>query len=195
MQRNGLASALLDPDVQDAFLVSDDPVALHIFEWSGRYNQQTILDWTVVESPSDLFRAAARVAESERATDKFPTAIGYALGHAATMLQAAPACLAQTVDVSGDGLNNEGFGPRRAYLAFPFEGVVVNGLVIRVAADGDPTALLSFYADEVARGSGAFVEIADGYQDFARTMRRKLLRELTSQMIGRLATPSAGADG
>ena len=43
---------------------------------------------------------------------------------------------------------------------------------------------MTYYRREVVRGPGAFVEVAQGFEDYTRAMRRKLLRELTSQMMG-----------
>jgi hypothetical protein len=39
--------------------------------------------------------------------------------------------------------------------------------------------LETYYREEVILGSGAFVEIANDYDDFARSFLRKLRRELT----------------
>lgn len=188
MQRAGLAAALIDPDVQNAFFVSAEPVALHAFEWSGRYNQATLLPWMRVESPEDLLVAATAIGQSSRSQTEFPTAMGSALGHAAIQLLAAPPCLSRTVDLAGDGVNNEGFGPRKAYAAFPFDGVTVNGLVVAANDAADRAKVISFYRDEVIRGPAAFVEVANGFDDYAAAMRRKLIRELTSQMLGSAPT-------
>jgi len=133
LQRGGMASALRDPEVRDAFFISSDPVALMVYEWSGRYNQVTLLDWTLIETPADLNRAADIIGQSPRSHNDFPTAMGYALGFAATKLQEAPDCLFQTIDMSGDGINNDGFGPAEAYEAFPLADVTVNGLVVNAA--------------------------------------------------------------
>ena len=184
LQRAGLASPLLDPDVQAAFFISPSPVALHVFEWSGRYKQETLVDWTPIRSPEDLLTVATAVARSLRSQTEFPTAMGSALGHAAIQLLEAPRCAAQTIDIAGDGLNNEGFGPREAYAAFPFSGVVVNGLVVASPGVADPLDVIEFYQSEVIRGPNAFVEIAQGFEDYAAAMRRKLIRELSHQMIG-----------
>jgi len=184
LQRAGLASALLDPDVEAAFFISSDPVAVYVFEWSGRYNQQVLVDWTVVDTPSALFDVAQDIATSERLHDDFPTAMGYALGYAATALMRAPSCLTQTIDMAGDGVNNDGFGPIDAYSAFPFDGVTVNGLVVNGADFEGETDLIPFFRNKVIRGPGAFVEIASGFDDYAAAMRRKLLRELTAMIIG-----------
>lgn len=184
LQRGGLASALLDPDVQDAFFISPEPVALMVFEWSGRYNQVNLMEWTLINDKADLVRASEAVARSPRSHNDFPTALGYALGYAATQLQSAPDCLFRTIDMSGDGINNDGFGPAEAYAAFPLEDVTVNGLVVRAAESVGEVDLLTFYETEVIKGPGAFVEVAQGFDDYARAIRRKLIRELSAQVIG-----------
>jgi hypothetical protein len=184
LQRGGTAEALIAEEVQAAFFASPDPVALAIFEWSGRYNQVQILDWTMINEPADLWDAAAVVRRAERSHDDFPTAIGHALGHASIRMKEAPICLEQTIDLAGDGPNNEGFGPREAYAAFPFDGVTVNGLVIHADNAQNSADVLPFYRNEIIRGPGSFVEEAFGFEDYSRALERKLVRELTTFAIG-----------
>jgi hypothetical protein len=192
LQRRGLAAALMAEDVQAAILGDPDfHVALHVFEWSGRYQQTTLLDWRLLRGPADIADAAAALAESNRGYANFPTALGYALGHASAQLARAPACERQTVDVSGDGRNNAGFGPQTAYRHFDFADVTVNGLAIGGAEDRLPT----YYQTQVIRGPGAFVEIAADFQDFQRAMERKLIRETASPQIGARDTPRARQGG
>ncbi|MEP2534027.1 DUF1194 domain-containing protein [Shimia sp.] len=192
LQRTGLAAALIAPEVQAAFFQSPQPVALAVFEWSGRSNQKLLLDWTLIGSQSDLFSAASSLARSQRSTSEFPTALGHAMGHAATMLQSAPVCHAQTVDVSGDGRNNEGFTPKQAYAHFPFAGVTVNGLAIETAGStaaaetSVPAHIGDYYWEEVLYGPGAFLEIANGFDDYERALRRKLERELAPIAVSSL---------
>jgi Protein of unknown function (DUF1194) len=175
LQADGLAAALVDPGVVDAFLAAPgQTVALHIYEWSGRYQQEVVLDWTLIETAADLERVAGLMAGKPRSYEQFPTALGYALGFGATALAEGPACWRRTLDVSGDGENNEGFSPRLAHREFPFEAVTVNGLVI----GANRTNLRRYYQAVVIRGPGAFVEVATDYEDFAPAMRRKLIREL-----------------
>ena len=50
LQRGGIVAALTAPEVQEAFFAGDLPVALAVYEWSGRYNQEIILDWTMISS-------------------------------------------------------------------------------------------------------------------------------------------------
>lgn len=193
LQRQGLADALLTEAVQDAFFVSSDPVALAVFEWSGRYNQTNIVDWTLIEDPTDLIKTAKQVRNSSRSFFEYPTALGHALGHASLMFQEVPECLFRTIDISGDGESNDGFPPVNAYNAFPFDGVVVNALVIN-GAGLDPNAdLIPYFEAEVIRGPGSFVEEASGFADYANAMERKLVRELSVFAIGQL--PDGAASG
>ncbi|WP_298915103.1 DUF1194 domain-containing protein [uncultured Roseobacter sp.] len=184
LQRGGLVAALTAPEVRAAFFAVEQPVALAVYEWSGRYNQEVLLDWTLIKTPEHLLFAAETIAASRRSHNDFPTAMGYALGYGAGMLQKGPHCLYKTLDMAGDGQNNEGFGPRSAYAEFPFEGVTVNGLVINGADYEAETGLIAFYKSQVLHGPGAFIEIAQGFEDYERAMRRKLERELTPPVIG-----------
>ncbi len=190
LQRSGLAAALTAPEVQDAFFASPEPVALQIFEWSGRAHQTDLTGWTMIRTPDDLIAVAGTVARSARSATGLPTAMGHALAHAAIMLGKAPDCLFQTIDIAGDGINNEGFGPASVYATFPLDGVIVNGLVIAGAEAG----VAEYYRDQVIRGPAAFIEVAQGFADFEAAMRRKLVRELASQVIGQ-AGPVKGNQG
>ena len=189
LQTKGLAAALVSPDVTRAFMASPAPVALAVYEWSGRYNQVTVQDWVLVKRPAHLLAIAETIAAHPRSHSKFPTAMGYALGHAVSMMRRAPPCAAYTLDISGDGKNNEGFGPDQAYRAFAFEGITVNGLAINGADYEAETDLIPYYRNEVLRGPGAFLEIAQGFEDFERAMQRKLEREVAPGFVGGLPAP------
>ncbi len=189
LQRGGMALALQSEEVSKAFFSSDQPVALAVYEWSGRYNQELILNWTMINSQADLLIAAETVAKSTRSHNDFPTAMGYGLGYGAGLLEQAPECLYQTLDMAGDGQNNEGFGPQAAYAEFPFDGVTVNGLVVNAADFEAEVGLIAFYQAEVLHGPGAFLVVANGFDDYERAMRIKLERELTPPAIGSLRLP------
>ncbi|WP_347312873.1 DUF1194 domain-containing protein [Defluviimonas sp. SAOS-178_SWC] len=189
LQRKGLARALVAPEVVEAFLADQAaPVWLTVFEWSGPRTSAGLLDWLEIASEEDLVLAAGAIAGSVRSRDDMPTALGYALGYAAGRFRHGPDCDARTVDVSGDGRNNEGFPPASAYEAFPFAGVTVNGLAIA----GGEAGVAEYYRREMIRGPGAFVIEAKGFRDYERAMRAKLLRELQGPVIGMLAPGARG---
>lgn len=190
LQRGGLVSALISPTVEAAFFATDEPVALAVYEWSGRYNQEVLLDWVMIDSRAALITAAEAISNSTRSHNDFPTAMGYALGFGAGLFDKGPRCLRQTLDMAGDGQNNEGFGPQIAYREFGFDGITVNGLVVNAADFEGEVGLIAHYKSEVLHGPGAFLVVANGFEDYERAITRKLERELTPPTIGALDHPS-----
>lgn len=179
LQMVGLADALNDAAVRQA-IRDIGGIQVTAYEWSGRYQQVDIAPWTFLFADGDIAAFAERLRNHRRGYDDFPTAIGYALGYGATQLARAPlACSRKVIDVSGDGVNNEGFEPRGAYDSFPFDNVQVNALVI-AGAKPDP---IPYYREKVLFGAGAFLEIAGDFADYRDAMRRKLLREILGSAL------------
>lgn len=190
LQKEGLAGALRDPDVRRAILEGGGNVALSAYEWSGRNQSQLVLDWTMLRDEATIDAVVVRLLSAPRSYNRYPTAMGYALGFGAGILEAAPDCERQVIDVSGDGITNDGFRPQQAYSHYPFEGVTVNGLAVM----GSDPRVVEYFEGEVRHGPGAFVEVASGYRDFLRAMSRKLFRELNDMMVGELV-PIPGPEG
>jgi hypothetical protein len=194
LQREGVASALLAGPVKAAFL-GRAPVALFVFEWSMASHQYPLVPgWQIVNSEEDLARVADAVLASRRgavARLNPPTAVGSALGYAADTIRSGPRCDTSTIDISGDGENNDGPEPSVAYDTYPLDDVTVNALVIGGAGDTHPfwddEKLVAWFETEVLRGPGAFVIVANGYSDYARAMELKLLRELELPILSGLA--------
>ena len=78
------------------------------------------------------------------------------------------------IDVSGDGPDNGSANLDAARQDARMAGINVNGLAI----ESEDRTLRDYYRDRVIIGSDAFVEPADGFADFARAIKEKLLREL-----------------
>ncbi len=190
LQREGLARALVSPEVVQVFLEGGS-VALYVFEWSGPLHQVTVPPgWQMVGSEEDLIRIAASFASSRSDAERITrtTAVGSALAYAATALKAGPNCWARTVDLSADGANNQGDEPQIIYGGHLFDGVSVNALVIggaQLKNDGpdDEAKLVAWFEAEVLHGPGAFWILADGYADYERAMTAKLLRELQMPLV------------
>ena len=192
LQRLGLAAALDAPDVRHAILQgAPGDVALAVYEWSGHHQHKLHLDWTMLRSHGDIDRAVLALGTMTRSHDDFPTSVGQALAYGASVMQRAPLCTRRVIDLSGDGVNNYGFRPGNAYRHFPLSDVIVNGLVIL----GDDPDVLRFYYSEVLHGHGAFIEVADGFDDFEAAMTRKLHREISDIMLGTAAAPLRGPRG
>ncbi len=189
LQAQGLADALEDPDVKEALL---DPgtgeVRIAVYEWSGRWQHALVADWRPMTTPQAIDELAARVRFAARSHSDYPTALGHAIGFAARLLEDVRDCERRVLDVSGDGANNDGYEPTTAYSSFPMDDVTVNALVVGGVARPQ---LVRYFETMVIRGVGAFTEVAEDYGDYARAMKRKLLREIRPPMaIGALETPT-----
>ncbi|MBY6113341.1 DUF1194 domain-containing protein [Mameliella alba] len=183
LQRDGLAAALMNEDVAGAILQEGGgSVAFAVYEWSGRRQSVVIQDWVLLQSMADIVAVSDRLRTVQRSYRRFPTALGYALGFGATMMGEAPECARRVIDVSGDGITNDGFWPQLAYRHFPFDGITVNGLAV-LGADPD---VVDHFEFEVMHGPGAFVETAKGYEGYERAMIRKLYREIQDRVVGAL---------
>ena len=186
LQLDGIAAALTAPDVRGVLMgMPEAPVALAVYEWSSADFQRVLVDWTVIRDAAALDAIAARL----RATKRMPrapysTAIGAALRFGAALLARAPDCWQATLDISGDGENNDGPAPEIGR-ALPGE-FTVNGLVIGSDSTSGvhariirPEWLADYFRAHVLRGPGAFVVPTMGFQTYAEAMEEKLLRELT----------------
>lgn len=181
IQTEGLADALIDPAVQAAIFGAPGDVAIMVYYWSGVRHQEVVAAWRLIQTPGELAALSDQVRAMPRLPVSLPTALGEALRFGRSQFDEAPVCARQVLDVAGDGRNNEGLSPRRIYEKTDFGNLVVNGL----AVGEHETGLEAYYASDVIRGDGAFVEIAPAQADYPRSIRRKLLRELSEAVAGR----------
>ncbi|MEM7547357.1 MAG: DUF1194 domain-containing protein [Pseudomonadota bacterium] len=178
LQMDGLAQALGDTTVREALIRTEAHVA--VMQWSGSSRQTVTVPWLGVTSDADVDRLRQDVIDAPRAYRHFSTAIGDALATAASLLgQIAGRCRRQVIDVSGDGISNEGVEVTRMRDALVRGGVAINGLAIEIGNDG----LTGYYEQNVIGGPGAFVMTAHDFEDYPRAIRRKLLRELTDPVV------------
>lgn len=184
MQLDGLAGALLDPEVQQALLqMPEAPVWLTVFEWSGQNQHRLVLRWTEVTGPDTIADIAATLRATQRQLKSQATGLGSALVQGGTLLAQRPGCWQRTLDVSADGESNDGPRPREVKGAPVLAPVTINALVIGEGDEVEPLA--RYFKAEVLRGPGAFVEAAQGYADYQAAMTRKLLRELMGLNVAR----------
>ncbi|PHQ59722.1 MAG: hypothetical protein COC03_04855 [Robiginitomaculum sp.] len=89
----------------------------------------------------------------------------------------------RVIDISGDGANNNGENVLSARARVLDAGITINGLPIingRPSRHGNAPIqnLDKFYKDCVIGGRGAFIVVANGFNDFARAIRRKMILEI-----------------
>ncbi|MEL6218967.1 MAG: DUF1194 domain-containing protein [Pseudomonadota bacterium] len=180
LQVGGLADAFDHPSLHDAVASVPGGVLVTMTQWSGGSRQRHMTDWHKIAEPAETSAYAEVIRTTPRAWRNFSTAIGEALVHAGQVSQTAPeACMRKVIDVSGDGVSNEGRSPRPEADRLANRGYTINGLVIR-GADPDP---VEHYDREVIAGPGAFVEVAEGFVDYPRAILKKLLREIERPMF------------
>lgn len=175
LQRTGIAHAFRDPSVIKA--ISNQPhgaMAVTLVEWST--TQAVVVPWTIVH---DEATASAFADSAERAprSSEGATHIGDAIMYALTVLETCPCHPGRRViDISGDGKSNGGHMPiDRARDAALGLGVTINGLAI---LDRLEQNLVEHYREYVIGGTGSFVTEANGFADFARALRQKLVLEI-----------------
>lgn len=182
IQLLGLVEALRAPEIQEMILaIPGTQVQAMAYEWSGYVQQDAIVNWTRLSTVAEIDAFADQLAGHWRIYSDFPTAIGKSMEKAIQEFDRLPvSCAYSVVDISGDGVNNDGPPARDYWPALARRGITVNALVIG-GAEPDPVA---HYRDEVITGPGAFlVEARNGFEDYPALIRGKLLRELAPQII------------
>ncbi len=192
LQRNGLATALSSPAVQDVlFAPGAAPIRIAVYEWSGPTEQVLIVPWTELVDPATLATVLGVLQSKPRPVQSPTTAIGSALQAGFDLLGPQADCWKRTLDISGDGKANTGPLPQTIPVPDGLSDVNVNALVIGIAErpGGNWGAgiqdLTSYFEAYVLRGPAPFVEVALGYDDYADAMESKLLRELETLATSR----------
>jgi len=187
LQMRGIAAGFRDSKVVDAIERTPGGVAVLLMQWSGQTRQQVSGGWFRLQAAADAYGYAALVETFPREIGGGPTAIGTAVDKAVAELDAnAYFGARQVIDVSGDGIANEGISPPYAVQRAVDRGITVNGLAV---ANEEPN-LANYYRHGVIGGPGAFVIGIDDYTDFAAAMRRKLLAEIEGNPLSALPLPT-----
>jgi hypothetical protein len=185
LQLGGLAAAFRDPVVVRAIEATNGGIAVALLQWSDPGHQVVAVPWMLVADGDAAARFAARVLAAGRLIDG-ETAIAPALLFAQALIEeAAVVAHRRVVDVSGDGASNWGPDPDAARDRLVAAGTTINGLAIL----NEQPALERYFRDHVIGGVAAFVLTAADYDDYARAIRLKLLREIEGTPVG-LRSPS-----
>lgn len=180
LQAGGLADAFESPALAAAVAGLEGGMIVTVTQWSGASRQRQVTGWRRLITPEDLAGFAKELRGTGRSWKNYSTAVGEALVHAREVSAGAPAdCLRRVIDVSGDGVSNEGRDPKPVSDALAAEGYVINGLVIQGAAP-DP---VTHFEHEVIAGPGAFVEVARDFDDYPRAILKKLLKEIDRPLL------------
>ncbi|MEO1024667.1 MAG: DUF1194 domain-containing protein [Pseudomonadota bacterium] len=192
LQMNGLATALADAEVRAALLAAPGaPVAIAVYEWSSSGYQRLVQDWVLIEDQARLTALVSHLRGWQREPAPEATGIGAAMVYGQALIARSPGCWRGILDVSGDGKNNDWPVLHELKATRRLAGLEVNALVVtnpqgRAVLPPDTGELVSYFRNYVIQGPNAFVEVAQGFEDYARAMQRKLLKELRSRPLGLL---------
>jgi Ca-activated chloride channel family protein len=175
LQAEGISAALSDPEVAEALVRGQ--VALAVVQWSGTDQQKLALPWQRMLTPGAVESYAASAAAMPRAFYGSDTAVGQGLRFAQAQFAAVPDCRRRVIDVSGDGPENAGFTDAVARFEAMEAGTMINAIAIEEAGPAFPVT--AYYRNWIIT-PGGFVVTARGLQDYAETLRLKLLRELVA---------------
>ena len=181
LQRDGLANAFRHPAVLDAILRGRHRrIGVAVMQWAGEAEQALSVPWTAIASPAHADAFAADIAQLRRHFHGGSTHIAGAIQAANRLTLTAPfAAARRVVDISGDGINTVGNSPQGARDAALLTGLTINGLAIT----NETYDLAEYYRISVIGGPDAFVIQADDYDDYARAILEKLLREITPRLV------------
>ncbi|MBO9411542.1 MULTISPECIES: DUF1194 domain-containing protein [unclassified Ruegeria] len=178
IQMDGLAAGLRDPIVSEALVRGQ--ARLMLVQWTGASRQKITIPWTNIDSFETLDQFADKVAADPRVWRNFSTAIGEALEMTLSSFDEVATCKRHLIDISGDGISNEGVEPSEIHEVLRSQGVTVNAIAIE---ESEPD-LTAYFFENVIVGEGAFVVSAAGFEVYPERIRKKLLREVTQQTAG-----------
>ena len=141
-----------------------------------------VIGWTVIDSADSASGFAAGLADAPIGRGPW-TSIADAIDFAALLHEQNPfEPTRRVIDISGDGPNNTGGTLPEARDQAVARRMTINGLAIvngRSNFGRVPMPNLDlYYRHCVIGGPGAFVIVANGFADFARAIRRKLILEI-----------------
>ena len=179
LMRNGIGQAFLDIEVTDMISWLPGGIKVTVTQWGGAGQQRQPITWRQLTDQQSVSSFVSELVDIDRGFWMADTSVSEALLHADLMMnQAGHTCRRQVIDVSGDGISNAGPDVFPIAAAIASKGVTINGLVVS-GARPDP---VNYYLSQVIRGPSAFVEVTNSYDDYARAMKRKLLRELSPNL-------------
>ncbi len=184
LQRRGYVHALRHQDVVEVIRRGRlGRIAVTYVEWAGDHHQSTLVGWTEIADAGSAAAFAEAVARPAVRTELWTSISGVIAYAARSFEDNGFSGRRRVIDISGDGPNNNGDYVVRARDRALADGIVINGLTIingRPGPYGFPPMpdLDLYYEDCVIGGQGAFVVVADGFEDFARAILRKMMLEI-----------------
>jgi hypothetical protein len=157
-------------------------IAVSYIEWSSVGYQEVVVPWHIIGNDEDALLFADALARAPITTD-LRTSISAGLAFAADAFASSGIVSDRlTIDISGDGANNDGPALPPVRESLIEQGITINGLPIVLSPTPSPgeASLPDYYEDCVIGGPTAFVIPVLSLEDFAPAIRRKLILEIVA---------------
>jgi hypothetical protein len=176
LQLGGLVAAFRDPAVHAA--IKDlEPlgVAIGVTQWGGPGESRIVVPFAHIRSAREAKAFGYRISLGSRTFYAASTAITEAIHDGIALLEENGFTgQRRVIDISGDGRDNGGGNLDEARELALATGTTINGLAI----ESDEQGLTQYYQANVIAGAESFVVTARDFEDYARAIREKLIREL-----------------
>lgn len=184
LQLRGYAEAVASEEVLRAVRSGrHGQIALTFLAWSGAGRHDQLVPWRLIDGID-----AARAFSVALLGAPYPmpgfTSLSGAIDFGVTLLgQCRFPSEQQVIDVSGDGMNNDGRSVAAARDDAVAAGVRINGLpLVRRGED-----IVAYYAENVIGGVNALLVIANEMASFREAVVRKLATEIAAAPVSALA--------
>jgi uncharacterized protein DUF1194 len=183
LQREGYIAAITSPEFMGALRQGmHAKVAMTYFEWAGSHHTQVIVPWRLIDNPETADGFAADIARAKY-TRASRTSVSTALLFGASLFDSSGfRGMRRVIDVSGDGVNNNGPPVTVARDEVLAKGITINGLPIMlkrpITSSMDIDNLDVYFEDCVIGGPGAFVIPIRQREQFKEAIRTKLILEV-----------------
>jgi hypothetical protein len=198
LQREGYITGLTSPEFLNALRQGmHGKIAITYFEWAGAADQQIVVPWRLIDGPASARAFADEVARApyRRA---YRTSISGALRFAQPLFEGSGfRGLRRVIDVSGDGVNNQGVPVTLTRDEALERGITINGLPILLKRPSPATMDIEnldvYYEDCVIGGPGAFVIPIKERDQFREATRTKLVLEIAGRQPPARVIPAAAS--
>jgi Protein of unknown function (DUF1194) len=198
LQRDGYVTALTSREFLQALRSgAHGKIAVTYFEWAGLFDQTILMPWRLIDSPAAAEAVAREIARAPyRRAPR--TSIYGALQFAKPLFNASGyRGQRQVIDVSGDGVNNQGPPVTQMRDEVLAAGITINGLPIMLQRQGGYGMwgavfqnLDVYYEDCVIGGPGSFVVGIREREQFKEATRTKLVLEVAGLMPAPRVVPA-----
>lgn len=176
LQRRGYADAFANPNVLKAIHSGPNAaIAVAMYQWTGPAMHAPATPWRLIEDEASIRAYAAEIGAAPRQLYGGGTSISGAIDYGTGLFGQSPfEGGRRVIDVSGDGANNRG-RPAAAARDDAIRGEInINGLpILEIEPD-----LEEHFRNNVIGGPGAFLIVAETFEDFGTAILRKLILEI-----------------